>query len=218
MDAPAIPHADRLIMERAQEDFEEGLEWVRTRLKSPDSGHSTFVAKAMEMGVMGAVSTLQLRPRYKDDVRFLLALAHRVNAGEDALTLARENLPRALRMKELALVARVREPEFQRVLDLALDIFAARLPDLARMIAVKEPEGYPDLVRRAFPNEAYVEAFLQENREMMLEMVGHFEKHPKLLRVPNAWVPSLIDIGRDMVEWESARVIASVRTMHARQA
>lgn len=208
-----VTRADELIVERAQQDFEEGLEWVRLRLRDPNRGHSTVVARAMELGVMGAVSTLQLRPRYKDDVHFLLGLAHRVNAGEDPTTLARENLPRVLRMRELALVARVREPPFQRVLDLALDVFQARLPDLARMAAVKEPASYGDLVRRAFPDAKYVLGFIEENREIMTEIVNHFETHPKLLRIPGSWVPSLASVAREVVDWETDRVTTSVRRM-----
>lgn len=209
-----LPRADQLIVDRAQEDFEEGLQWIRERLRQPGRG-SAFMARAMEVGVMGAVSTLQLRPRYRDDVVFLLALAHRVNAGEAPAALAQENLPRALRVRELSLVARVKEPDFQRVLDLALGIFETRLPDLGRMVAVEDPVDYPDLVRRAFPDEAYVLAFIDENRRTMIEMVDHFEKHPALLRVPDSWVPTLCAMGRDMVEWESARVGASVRAMYA---
>lgn len=204
--------ADAYILERAQRDFEEGLEFVRLRLRE-NTAHPTLVARAMEVGVMGAVSTLQLRPRYKDDVLFLLSLAHRVHAGEDAGTLARENLPRALRMRELALVARVREHEFQRVLDLSLDVFEARLPDLARMIAVKDPSSYGDLVRRAFPDETYVLSFVEENREIMLEIIEHFEAHPKLVRIPTSWVPSLAQATRDVINWEADCVAASVREM-----
>lgn len=211
--AKPLTRADALVLERAEQDFNEGLEWVRTRLRE-NKAHPPLVARAMEMGVMGAVSTLQMRPRYRDDVLFLLNLAHRVNAGEDAATLARDNLDRALRMRELRLVARVAEPEFAPILDRARDIFVARLPDLARMVAVPDPDTYPDLVTRAFPDEAHVLGLIAENRAAMLEIIDHFARHPRLLRIPQAWVPSLTQISRDVVEWETDRVSASVRRMY----
>ena len=213
---PAAPLdvTDRLILERAEQDLEEGLEWVRQRLRDPRRGHSPIVARAMEVGVMGAVSTLQLRPRYKDDVLFLLGLARRVNAGESAVDLAREHLPRALRMRELSLVARVKDAEFQPVLDLTRAIFAARLPDLARMVAVPDPASYPDLVRRAFPDPQYVVGFVEENRNLMFDIVGHVEARPRLLRLPSSWVPGLASVAREVVDWETQRVVASVRAMY----
>lgn len=204
-----LSRADTLIIERAERDFEEGLAFVRDRLRDP-SRHSMLVGKAMEVGVMGIVSTLQLRPRYRHDVQFLLALAHRVNAGEDATQLARDNLDRAIRMREVALVARTKEPEFQRVLDIARTVFEARLPDLARMVAVPDPVDYPDLVRRSFDSSKHVAGFLLDNRDRMLEMTAHFEAHPKLLRIPHGWVPSLAHMTREVIEWETARVVRSV--------
>lgn len=209
-----MPRADDLILEKAQEDFEEGLAFLRERLRS-GTGHPTFVARAMEAGILGAIATLQLRPRYREDVLFLLGLGHRVAAGEDAATLARENLDRALRMRELALVARVRDPAFPRVREIALGVFEARLPDLAKMVAVGEAPDYDHLVRAAFPEEAPVVAMIEENRVSMLALVEHVAGHPGILRIPASWVPSLSLVASDMIEWESARVLEAVRRIYA---
>ncbi|HEX2022651.1 MAG TPA: hypothetical protein VHH36_08050 [Candidatus Thermoplasmatota archaeon] len=212
-----MPRADDLILEKAQQDFEEGLAFLRERLRA-GTGHPTIVARAMEAGILGAIATLQLRPRYREDVLFLLALGRRVAAGEDPATIARENFDRAIRMRELALVARVKDPAFQRVRDLALSVFEARLPDLARMVTVGEAPDYDHLVRAAFPERAPVVAMIEENRATMLALVEHVANNPGVLRIPSSWVSSLSDVASDMIEWESARVLDAVERIYAGRA
>ena len=80
-DTAALPPPDKaesLILVRAQQDLEDGIRYKVERIRA--SGHP-FFARAMEAGVTGAVSLIQLRERYRDDVRFLCALARRASLG-----------------------------------------------------------------------------------------------------------------------------------------
>lgn len=204
--------AEVLLAERAQRDLEEGIHHNARRIR--ESGHP-FLARAMDAAVMGAISLIQLRERFKEDVRFVCALARRVNAGEDPATVAAENVAHAMRLKELALVAREKDPEFAGVIDRARSILAKRLPDLGRMVAVEDPADYDDLVRKAFPDRARVDLIVEENRVDVLSVIDHIAKHPHLLRVPRAWVPKMRDIATEVVEWETARVKKGVDEIYA---
>lgn len=211
---PPLPSADDLLARQAEIDFEEGLAFLRQRLRQNED-HPTLVARAMEGGILAAIATLQLRPRYRDDVLFLLSLAHRVARGEDPCALARANVQRALRMRELALVARVKDPAFAGVERIALGVFEARLPDLARLVVVGEAPDYDHLVRAAFPERGRVEAMVRENQGAMLALVAHVEASPGLLRIPSSWVPSLSSTAREMIEWETDRVLGGVARIYA---
>lgn len=216
-DADPRPPPDRtesLILVRAEQDLEEGIRYKVERIRA--SGHP-FFARAMEAGVTGAVSLIQLRERYRDDVRFLCELARRANAGEDPGRLADEHIARALRLKELSLVVREKDPEFQHVLVTAREILAKRLPDLGRMVAVKDPADYDDLVRKAFPDRKHVEAFVEENRLLMLRLLDDMTRHPHILRIPRSWVPKMAEIGRDIIEWQTARVLKGVDEIYSVQ-
>lgn len=199
--------AEAILAERAERDLEEGIHFNARRIR--ESGHP-FFARAMDAGVMGAISLIQLRERFKEDVRFVCGLARRVNEGEDSAALAAENISRAMRLKELALVAREKDPEFAGVLDRARGILAKRLPDLGRMVAVEDPKDYDDIVRRAFPDRARVELIVEENRVDVLAIIEHVATHPHLLRVPRSWVPKMRDIAVEVIEWETARVLKGV--------
>ena len=213
-DAPLTP-SEHLVLERAERDFEEGVEWLRHRLRQhATSGGAGVIGRAMELGVAGAVGMLHLRPRHRDDVLLLLGLARRVHAGEHADSLATENLARVLRLREVGLVARVRDPDFHTALAYAQRMLAARLPDLARMTAVPQPRDYADLVVRAFPDPGYVLGFVEENRTIMREMLDHVETHPRILRVPHGWVPQITALAREVVDWEAQRIHASVRGIY----
>lgn len=204
--------AEAILAERAQRDLEEGIHHNARRIR--ESGHP-FLARAMDAGVMGALSLIQLRERFKEDVRFVCELARRVNAGEDPEKLAAENIARAMRLKELALVAREKDPEFAGVVDRARAILAKRLPDLGRMVAVEDPADYDDLVRKAFPDRARVDRIVEENRVDVLAIIEHVAKHPHLLRVPSSWIPKMRDIAVEVVEWETARVKKGVDEIYS---
>lgn len=204
--------AELILVARAREDLEAGIRYKVERIRA--SVHP-LLARAMEAGVLGAVSLIQLRERFRDDVLFLCALARRANAGEDPGTLADEHVARALRLRELALIAREKDPEFQPLLAMARDLMARRLPDLGRMVAVEDPRDYDDLVRRAFPDRSHVEDLVEDNRVRVLAIVDHVAAHPHLLRIPRAWVGKLRDVGRDVIEWETARVLKGVDEIYA---
>ena len=208
-----MPTADDLNVERAERDLDEGLEHTRARLRA--SVKNPFLEKPFEAAVFGAVHTIQLKSRFREDVRFLLSLAHRVAKGEDPRRLAEENIAQAIRMRELALVVRVKDPAFPPLLARDIDLMAKRLPDLARMATVPEPRDYEDVVRRAFPEKAEVEALVNGNHEHVLWVVRHFEQNPHLLRIPHAWVPRLASLAREIVDWQTARVLAAVQDIYA---
>lgn len=208
-----MPSADALIMQRAEEDLDEGIAYARVLARKNAS--PAFLAGAYEAAVNTAIATIHLKTRFKDDVAFLLELAHRVNGGDDPEALARENLARAIHLKELGLIAKEKDPAFQPILDASRDNFAKRLPDLARMVAVRSPPSYPDLVRSAFPHRAEVDKMLDENRDHVVWVVEHLEKNPHLLRLPAAFLPRLARTAREVVEWQTARVKKGVDEIYA---
>ena len=138
-----------------------------------------------------------------------------MNAGESAQTLATDHIERVLRMRELTLLARTKEPEFRPLLDRARAFFAARLPDLARMVAIDDAKDYAELVRRAFPERKEAQDIVHANAAHVTSVVADLKTHPHLLRVPHAWVPRIAGIAHDMVEWQTARVLASVERIYA---
>lgn len=198
-----MPDADTLVTARAERDFEDGLAHARKTIRE---GHGRIVAASLDAIVMGAVGALELRQRMREDVRFLIGLAHRVAAGEDPAKIADENLARALRLKQLALLVKENDPDFRFVLDVCRENFAKRLPDLARMVTVQDPRDYDDVVRRAFPDKAHVRQILRDNRDFTLAIVAHLERHPDLLRMPNALIPRVAVTARDMIEWQVRRI------------
>lgn len=196
--------ADDLIVERASRDFEEGLAHARHRIRET---HGRIAAVTLDALVMTAVGALHLRARMRDDVRHLVGLAHRVAEGEDARKLAEEHLDHVLRLKrQMHLIANEDDPEFQHVKALALDLFAKRLPDLARMATVPEPKDYGDLVRRAFPDRAHVDALVDENGATVGRIVDHLEKHPHVLHMPRALAAKVATTAREMIAWKIAEV------------
>ena len=204
--------AEELLVQRAEVDLAAGIDYHVERIRS--SGHPLF-ARAMESGVTGAIRVIQLRERFRDDVLFICSLARRAHAGEDPRKLAEENIAQALRLKEMGLIAREKDPAFQAILADARDLMALRLPDLGRMVAVEDPKDYDDIVRRAFPERAYVEAMVRDNRTRVLAIVRRIGEDPHVLRVPRSWVPKLQDIARDLVEWQTARVLKGLDEIYA---
>lgn len=208
-----MPSADALILARAEQDLDEGL--ARTRVLARQHASHAFLAGAYEAVVNTALASIHLKTRFRDDVNLLMGLAHRVNGGDDPETLARENLARAVHLKELALIAREKDPEFQPILDATLAHFARRLPDLARMVAVNAPATYSDLVREAFPHRLEVDSIVQANRDHVIWIVDHLEAHPHLLRLPHSFVPRLARTAREVVEWQTARVKQGVEEIYS---
>lgn len=202
--------AHRILLDHAERDLEEGLDHVRARLRESAKGPFAFVARGLETAVLAGLAALELRPRLREDVAFLLELCARVDAGEDPRKLAEENLAGVLRLKELGLVVRVKDPEFEPILALCRDAFAARLPDLARMARVPDPKDYDDLLVKAFPDREEPERIVRENRELMVRIVDHAERHPRLLRVPDALVPRFAELARDVTEWKTREVLRGI--------
>lgn len=202
--------AHRILLDHAERDLDEGLEHVRRRLKESASGPLAFLARGLEAAVLGGVAMLELRPRLREDVAFLLDLAGQVEAGADPAKLAGEHLARVLRLKELNLIVKVKDPAFQPILDLCREAFAARLPDLARMAAVPEPRDYDDLLVRAFPDRKEPERIVRANRDLMLGIVEHAERNPHLLRMPSGFIPRVALIARDVTEWKTAEVLRGI--------
>jgi hypothetical protein len=208
-----ISAADALIIERAQKDLEEGIDHTRARIRA--SHPNPFVWRPMEAAVNAAISGLQLRSRYRDDVKFLLSLAHRVADGADPVAIADENLARAIHLRELSVVVREKDPEFAPMLVKAKQQFALRLPDLARMVRVADATSYVEIVRKAFPDRKEVEALVASNRLYTLEMVEHLERHPHLLRVPHSWIPRFGDLSREIIDWQTKKILDSLDEIYA---
>jgi hypothetical protein len=194
------PDADDILTERAHLDFEEGLAHARLRIRET---HGRFAGATLDALIMGAVTALGVRSRMRADVRHLLALAHRVEAGEDARALAKEHLDHVLRLKQaMHLIAREDDPDFQHVKRLAENLFADRLPDLARLASIKDAASYADLVRKAFPERAPVDAIVDDNAERVRAIVAHLEDHPHVLHAPRGLAVKLAATARDMIEWK----------------
>ena len=202
--------AHRILLDHAERDLDEGLDFVRRRLKESSSGPLAFLARGLEAAVLGGVAMLELRPRVREDVALLLGLAMQVHAGADAGKLAEENVGRVLRLKELNLIVKVKDPAFQPVLDLCRESFARRLPDLALMAAVEDPRDYDDLLLKAFPDRARPELIVRENRDLMMAIVDHAEKNPQLLRMPNGFVPRVAQLAREVTEWKTEQVLKGI--------
>lgn len=193
-----MPSARDVLVERAARDVEETLEELKRRLRAGPGG----LTRALELGVLGLVGLLDPRGRIQRDVDKLLDVARRHREGADAAALARHHIHDTLGVRELNLVLRVKEPAFAQLLSLSERVFRERLPDLARMAAVDEPAGYPDLVRRAFPDRAEVEGIVDENVRDVLAMLAHVERNPRILRVPASWLPKLVGLAREMIAWK----------------
>lgn len=207
------PTADDLLVERAHQDFEEGLAHARARIRER---HGRLAGATLDGLVMGAVNVLRVREQMRDDVRFLVGLAHRAAAGESVEKLADENLARVLRLKaKMHFLAREDDPVFQEMLAMARALFVRRLPDLARMATTPEARDYDDLVRRAFPDRAEVDRIVDENVAAVAAMVEHLERHPNVLRIPQGMVPRIAETARDMVQWQAERVRRGVEEIYA---
>lgn len=208
-DAP-LGAAHRILLDHAERDLDEGLAFVRQRMRESAKGPFAFVARGLEAAVLAGLGALELRPRLREDVAFLLDLCARVDAGADPRKLAEEHLARVLRLRELNLVIKVKDPAFQPVLDLCTQAFAARLPDLARLARVPEPRDYDDLLVRAFPAREEPEGIVRANRDLMLAIVAHAEKNPGLLRIPDALVPRVAELAREVTEWKTQEVLRGI--------
>ena len=202
--------AHRILLDHAERDLDEGLAFVRQRLRESAKGPFAFVARGLEAAVVAGLAAIELRPRLREDVAFLLDLCAQVDAGADPRKLAEEHLARVLRLRELGLVVKVKDPAFQPVLDLCREAFAARLPVLARMARVPEPRDYDDLLVRAFPERDEPERIVRANRDLMLAIVAHAEKNPSLLRLPHALVPRVVELAREVTEWKTKEVLRGI--------
>lgn len=207
--------AERIILAKAEADLDAGLGNLRERLAKEINGPLAFLARGVEAAVMGGITALELRPRMREDVQFLMDLAKRVHAGEDPARLARENIQRVLRVRELNLVVKVKDAKFQPVVARCEAEMAKRLPDLARMVAVEDPKDYDDLLRRAFPTRELPDQIVAENTLLMDWIFAYAEANPELLRIPRSLVPKLTTIGRDVTHWQTARVKAGLDATYA---
>lgn len=205
--------ADTILLDHAQKDFDAGLAHTRAELRRK---HGLIVATTLDGLVMTAVTGLGMRSRMKDDVKLLLSIAHEVAAGADPKPLAEKHLDHVLRLKsKMHLVAREDHADFQRIRAMALELFVKRLPDLAKMVSVKEPASYDDLVRQAFPDRAYVDVMVDENAHTILGIIEHLEKHPHVLRVPSGFAGKIAGMARDMVAWKAGEVKRGVAEIYA---
>lgn len=207
-----MTRADDILVARAEADFEDGLKHTRAEMRRK---HGLLAGATLDGLVMTAVTGLGMRSRMKEDVRHLIAVAHRVANGEDPEILADEHLAHVLRLKsQMAIIAREDDPEFQHIKKVARDLFAKRLPDLAKMVVVTGPRDYADLVRQAFPERAYVDAMVEENATAVAAIVDHLEKHPHILRMPGGFVPKVAQMAREMVVWKTADVKRGVAEIY----
>lgn len=196
--------AEALLVECAERDFERGLARMRERIRA---AHGPFVGPTIDALVVGAVATLRLRARRRDDMRFLIELARRVQAGEDERKLAAEHIDHVLRLRDaMSAIARADDPDLAPARDIALDLFARRLPDLARLAAVDEAADYDDLVRKAFPDKREVETIVEDNLRAAERIVAHLERHPRLLRVPTTLAPRIAQTAREFLAWKTSDV------------
>lgn len=206
---------DDIIVERAHRDFEDGLAHLREHVRAT---HGRFAGAALDAVIVGAVSALHVRARMRDDVRHLLAIAHRVAGGEDARKLAEEHLDHVLRLQtKMHLIAREDDPAFGEIRAMSLELLAKRLPDFARL-ASATGETFDDLVRDAFPDRAYVDAMVDDNARAVNAIVDHLEKHPHVLRAPAALAPKLAVTAREMITWKLAEARRGVDEIYALRA
>ena len=209
------PTADDIIVKRAELDFEQGLAHARQRIKET---HGFLVATTLDALVTGAVAALHMRTRMAKDVRELIDISRRVQKGEDARKLSAAHLDHILRLKRgMHLIAREDDPAFLAIREMCLDIFEARLPDLARMATVEGPEDYVDLVRKAFPERAHVDAMIDDNAARVGAIFDHLEKHPHVLRMPQSMAPKLAKTAREFLDWKVADVKQGVDEIYARE-
>lgn len=199
---------EAILVECAERDLERGLARMRARIREV---HGPVVGPTIDALVLGAVATLRLRSRRRDDARFLIELARRVHAGEDGERVAAEHIDDLLRLKgSMTAIARASDPDLQPAREIATALFARRLPDLARLASVQDPEDYDDLVRKAFPDRSEVEAIVEDNLRSAERIVSHLEKHPHVLRVPQSLAPRIAHTAREFLVWKGADVRRSV--------
>lgn len=208
--------ADEILIERAQRDFDDGLAHARKRIKET---HGRIAGATLDALIVGAVTTLHVRARMAEDVQALIALARRAIAGEDPDALATAHLDHVLRLKQkMGLIAREDDPAFLRIKEMMRVLFARRLPDLGRMANVQEPTDYDDLVRRAFPERAEVDALVEDNARRVLEIIDMLEKNPHVLRAPKSFVPGIASMAREFTAWKVAEVKRGVDEIYAKTA
>lgn len=193
-----LPTARDVLVERATRDVDDTIQHLRERLREESKGW----LRALETVVFSLITLINPRGRIARDIDHLMTVAKRVEAGEDARTVAHEMLHDTLRLWELNLVIRIKDPLFQHALEVSERLYAERLPDFARMAAIENPLDYADLVRRAFPDRAYVDAIVHTNGEEVLRILTLARANPQLIRIPKSWMPKLLDIGEDMVKWK----------------
>lgn len=208
-----MPSVEDILVERAYQDHEEGLVHARRRLRET---HGRIVGATLDALLMGAIAALGVRAQMRGDVRKLLALARRVNEDEDPRKLAESHLDEVLRLKsKMHLLAREDDPEFLHIKQLANELFVRRLPDLARMVAVKEAKDYDDVVRQAFPDRAHVDAMVDDNATSVAAMIEHLEKHPHVLKMPKGFAPKMAAMAREFIDWKVAEVRRGVDEIYA---
>jgi hypothetical protein len=198
--------SERIILAKAEADLDAGLAHLRERLAREAHGPLAFLARGVEAAVMGGLAALELRPRMREDVQFLMDLAKRVHAGEDPAKLAEENVARVLRLRELNLVVKVKDARFQPIVERCGREMAKRLPDLARMVMVEEPTSYDDLLVKAFPTRTTPDEIIRDNTALMTWIFDQADANPDLLRLPRSVVPKLTTVGRDVTSWQTQRV------------
>ena len=203
--------AERILLQKAESDLDAGLAHLRERLASETHGKLAFLARAAEGAVLGGLTMLELKPRMREDVRFLIDLAGQVHAGADPAKLTDEHLARALRLRELGLVVKTKDAAFQPVLQMAREAMIARLPDLAVMVSIVEPKDYDDLLRRSFPTAERPREIVAANQKLMLDIFAYAEAHPEILRIPRSLVPKLAHLARDVTTWQVQRVEEGLR-------
>lgn len=197
------PTAEDLIVARAERDLDDGIAHAMSLLRA---GHSRPVGAALAALVGASMRTLHLRERIEIDSRYLLTFARRLDAREPVERLVAEAWPELVRRRRLHLVVREKDPEYPPAEREFLAFFALRLPDLARLARVTGATSYDDLVRRAFPDRAEVDAMVTENGAFAHATVARFEAHPHLLRVPAGMVPKLAATAREFVDWQVAKI------------
>lgn len=195
---------EAILVECAERDFERGLARMRARIRE---AHGPVVGPTIDALVVGAVATLRLRSRRRDDARFLIELARRVQAGEDGERVAAEHIDEVLRLRDsMAAIARANDPDLHPAKEIATALFARRLPDLARLASVQDAVDYDDLVRKAFPDRSEVEAIVEDNLRSAERIVSHLERHPHVLRVPQSLAPRIAHTAREFIVWKGADV------------
>ena len=200
-----------ILIERATRDVHDTLVEVRRRFAS----HPNVAVRRLGAPVLALVALVNPHKRMARDVDALLRVAARYQAGESAEALADEQLAELLDLRSLRLVIRTEHAQWARVMVLTRRVFVARLPDLARLVAVEAPVDYADLVRRAFPVESVVQEIVARNGAETLALLDDVQRHPDLLRLPSAWIEHLMPFAHEVVAWKLAQIADELAAIYA---